>query len=67
MGTGILLCGLNGAGKSTLGLVLAKRLGIRYINNEDLYFYGPTIRVDGTRPPEENAALIIERFDLKTV
>ncbi len=38
MGTGILVCGLNGAGKTTLGGALARRLGVRFIDIEDLYF-----------------------------
>lgn len=38
MGMRILICGLNGAGKSTLGRALAARLGIHFIDNEDLYF-----------------------------
>ncbi len=38
MHPGILICGLNGAGKSTLGRALAQQCGLRYIDNEDLYF-----------------------------
>ncbi len=35
---GIIICGMNGSGKSTLGRALAKHLGWRFIDNEDLYF-----------------------------
>lgn len=38
MGTGIVVCGLNGCGKSTLGKVLAQRMGVHFIDIEDLYF-----------------------------
>ena len=38
MGTGIIICGLNGAGKSTMGKVLAKGLGVCFIDIEALYF-----------------------------
>lgn len=38
MRTGIIICGLNGAGKSTLGRALAKELGLRFIDIEDIYF-----------------------------
>ena len=35
---GILICGLNGSGKSTVGKALARRIGYRFIDVEDLYF-----------------------------
>lgn len=35
---GILICGLNGVGKSTIGSVLAERMSLPFIDNEDLYF-----------------------------
>ncbi len=35
---GILICGLNGSGKSTVGKALARRIGYRLIDVEDLYF-----------------------------
>ena len=35
---GILICGLNGVGKSTIGSILAERMSLRFIDNEDLYF-----------------------------
>ena len=38
MGIGIVVCGLNGCGKSTLGKVLARQLGLHFIDVEDLYF-----------------------------
>ncbi len=38
MGKGILVCGCNGCGKSTLGPVLARRLGVRFLDIEDYYF-----------------------------
>lgn len=34
----VLVCGLNGAGKSTLGRVLAQRLGVPFVDSEDLFF-----------------------------
>ena len=34
----ILICGLNGAGKSTIGSMLAKRMSLPFIDNEDVYF-----------------------------
>jgi len=38
MGIGIQVCGLNGCGKSTLGKALAEKLGMYFIDNENLYF-----------------------------
>ena len=38
MGKGIVVCGLNGCGKSTLGKVLARQMGLHFIDVEDLYF-----------------------------
>lgn len=38
MNKGILVCGLNGCGKSTLGRALAERLGVRFIDDEALFF-----------------------------
>ena len=34
----ILICGLNGAGKSTIGSILAERMSLPFIDNEDVYF-----------------------------
>lgn len=63
MGTGILMCGLNGAGKSTLGRALAERLvRSRAENTVEEWAKSlrcPIIRVDGTKPVEENVTLII--------
>ena len=38
MGTGIIVCGCNGSGKSTLGRELAKALGYKFIDVEDVSF-----------------------------
>ena len=38
MGMCIQICGLNGCGKSTLGKALAARMGLHFIDNENLYF-----------------------------
>ncbi len=34
----ILICGLNGVGKSTFAKALAKELGYRFVDIEDVYF-----------------------------
>lgn len=61
--TGILVCGLNGAGKSTLGRSLAERLGIRFIDNEDLYFHGSgDYKYASPRPREEVERLLLEQI-----
>ena len=39
MGTGIIVCGCNGSGKSTLGRELAKALGYKFIDIEDVFFH----------------------------
>ena len=38
MAKGIVVCGLNGCGKSTLSRALAEKLGLYFIDNENLYF-----------------------------
>lgn len=38
MAKGIVVCGLNGCGKSTLGRALAEKMGLYFIDNENLYF-----------------------------
>ena len=38
MTKGIVVCGLNGCGKSTLSRALAEKLGLYFIDNENLYF-----------------------------
>lgn len=38
MSGGIIVCGLNGSGKSTVGKALAEKLGVHFIDNEDLFF-----------------------------
>lgn len=50
MGTGIAVCGMNGAGKSTLGRALAEE----WARSLDC----PVLRVDGTKPVEEDTARI---------
>ena len=59
MGTGIIMCGLNGSGKSTLGKALAERLHFYFIDNEEWVqsLNCPIIRIDGTKPIEENIIL----------
>ena len=67
MGTGILMCGLNGAEKSTLGRALAERLvRSRAENTVEEWAKSlscPIIRVDGTKPVEENITFITEQID----
>ena len=38
MAKGIVVCGLNGCGKSTLSRALAEKMGLYFIDNENLYF-----------------------------
>lgn len=60
MGKGILLCGCNGCGKSTLGPVLARKLGIRFLDIEDFYFpkADPAYPYREARTREEVTALL---------
>lgn len=64
MGIGILMCGLNGAGKSTLGRALADRMGIRFLDNEDLYFPkdDPNYLYAAPRSREEVEALLLQEI-----
>lgn len=59
---GLLICGLNGSGKSTLGRALAKSLGWRFIDNEDLYFpkTDPDYLFAVQRTQEEVESLLLE-------
>jgi len=59
---GIIICGMNGSGKSTLGRALAKQLGWRFIDNEDLYFpkADPENPYGAERTKAEVEALLLE-------
>ena len=65
MGIGIQICGLNGCGKSTLGRALAEKLGVHFIDNEDLFF--PGANKDNPyadpRPREEVEELLADVID----
>ena len=61
MGSVILVCGLNGAGKSTLAKELAKRLNLRFIDIEDIYFSrqdNPDYQYEKSRPYEEVVSML---------
>ena len=62
--SGILVCGLNGCGKSTLGRALAKRLGYRFIDIEDLYFpkMNPDYLYDSPRSHSDVKTLLISEI-----
>ena len=57
MGIGIIVCGLNGSGKSTLGKALSDNVEewVQSINCK-------IIRIDGTKPIDENNRFIIEQI-----
>ncbi len=65
MRPGILVCGLNGAGKSTLGRALAQQCGLRYIDNEDLYFPkdDPAYLYAAPRSRQEVEQLLLEEMN----
>jgi len=62
---GILVCGLNGAGKSTLGRALAQQCGLRFIDNEDLYFpkNDPAYLYAAQRSRQEVEQLLLEEMN----
>ncbi len=64
MGRKILICGLNGTGKSTIGKALAKKLGFRFVDVEELYF--PNTDTDYkyscSRTKEEVTELLADLF-----
>ncbi|MDE7260950.1 MAG: AAA family ATPase, partial [Oscillospiraceae bacterium] len=57
---------LNGAGKSTLGRALAERLGVHFIDNEDLYFpkTDPAYLYAAPRTREEAEALLLREIEV---
>lgn len=62
---GIVVCGLNGSGKSTLGRALARRLGMHFLDMEDLTFSEAAgdERFAAPRPPEEVQARLQEEIN----
>ena len=65
MGKGIIVCGLNGTGKSTLGRDLAEKLGVRFLDNEELYFpkTDPDNPYASARTREEAKQLLLSRIN----
>ncbi len=57
----VLVCGLNGAGKSTLGRALAERLGVPFLDSEDLFFpkNDPENPWNSPRTPQEVQKLLL--------
>ncbi len=47
----ILVCGLNGVGKSTFAKALAKELGYRFVDIEDVYFSNGIIQITRMKNP----------------
>ncbi|HIV48179.1 MAG TPA: AAA family ATPase [Candidatus Acutalibacter stercorigallinarum] len=60
----VLVCGLNGAGKSTLGRALAERLGVPFLDSEDLFFpkNDPEKPWDSPRSPQEAQKLLLREI-----
>lgn len=60
----VLVCGLNGAGKSTLGRALAERLGVPFLDSEDLFFpkNDPENPWDSPRSPQEAQKLLLRKL-----
>ena len=60
-----MVCGLNGAGKSTLGKALAERLGVSWIDHEDLFFpqTGSAYRYASPRTRGEVKALLFHEME----
>ena len=60
----VLVCGLNGAGKSTLGRALAERLGVPFLDSEDLFFpkNDPETPWDRPRSPRDARTLLLPEF-----
>ena len=60
----VLVCGLNGAGKSTLGRALAERLGVPFLDSEDLFFpkNDPEKPRDRPRTPREARKLLLREL-----
>ena len=64
MGTGIIVCGLNGSGKSTLGKALSEKLGLYFIDVEELYFpkTNPDYVYASSRSEDEVAKLLADEI-----
>ena len=60
----VLVCGLNGAGKSTLGRALAERLGVPFLDSEDLFFSknDPENPWNSPRTPQEVQKLLLREL-----